>query len=47
MGGDDTPADQEIGFHFSGNDANVLKPPNFFKNDIRLKVKESFWAYLE
>ena len=47
MRGDDTPAAQEIGYHFSGNYPNVLKLPEFFKNDVRLKVKESFWAYLE
>ena len=45
--GGDTPAAQEIRCHFSGNDPNVLKIPDFFKNDVRLKVKESFLAYLE
>ena len=45
--GDDTPAAQEIGCHFSANDPNVLKLPDFFKNDVRPKVKKSFWAYLE
>ena len=47
QGGDDTPAAQEIGCCFSGNDPNVLKLPDFFKNDVGPKVKESFWAYLE
>ena len=46
-GGGDTPAAQEIGCHFSGDDLNVLKLPDFFKNDVGPKVKESFWAYLE
>ena len=35
----DTPAVQEIGCHFSGNDPNVLKLPDFFKNDVKPKVK--------
>ena len=47
MGGGDAPAAQETGCHFSGNDPNVLKLPDFFKNDVEPKVKESFWAYLE
>ena len=41
------PYGQEIGCHFSRNDPNVLKLPDFFKNDVGPKVKESFWAYLE
>ena len=45
--GDDPPYAQEIGCHFSRNDPNVLKLPDFFKNDVGPKVKESFWAYLE
>ena len=45
--GDDTPAAQEIGCHFSGNNQNVLKLPDFFKTDVWPKVKELFWAYLE
>ena len=43
----DTPTAQEFGCHFSGNDSNVLKLPDFFKIDVWPKVKESFWAYLE
>ena len=46
-GGVATSAAQEIGYHFSGNNPNVLKLPDFFKNDVGPKVKESFWAYLE
>ena len=46
-GGWNPPYAQEIGCHFSRNDPNVLKLPDFFKNDVGLKVKESFWAYLE
>ena len=46
-GGGNPPSAQEIGCHFSWNDPNVLKLPDFFKNDVRPKVKESFWAYLE
>ena len=42
-----TPGAQEISCHFSGNDPNVLKRPDFFKNDVGPKVKESFWAYIE
>ena len=47
QGGYDTPAALEIGCHFSENYPNVLKLPDFFENDVGLKVKESFWAYLE
>ena len=36
------PYAQEIGCHFSRNDPNVLKLPDFFKNDVGPKVKESF-----
>ena len=43
----DPPTAQEIGCHFSKNDPNVLKLPDFFENDVGPKVKESFWAYLE
>ena len=39
-----TPGAQEISCHFSGNDPNVLKLPDFFKNDVGLKVKESVFA---
>jgi len=46
-GGWNPPYAQEIGCHFSRNDPNVLKLPDFFKNDVGPKVKESFWAYLE
>ena len=46
-GGWNPPYAQEIGCHFSKNDPNVLKLPDFFKNDVKPKVKESFWAYLE
>ena len=46
-GGVDPPYDQKIDCHFSRNDPNVLKLPDFFKNDVGPKVKESFWAYLE
>ena len=46
-GGWNPPYAQEIGCHFSRNDPNVLKLPDFFKNDVEPKVKESFWAYLE
>ena len=46
-GGCDPPTGQEIGCHISRNDPNVLKLPDFFKNDVGPKVKESFWAYLE
>ena len=46
-GGWNPPYAQEIGYHFSRNDPNVLKLPDFFKNDVGPKVKESFWAYLE
>jgi len=46
-GGWNPPYGQEIGCHFSRNDPNVLKLPDFFKNDVGPKVKESFWAYLE
>ena len=47
VGGWNPPYAQEIGCHFSWNDPNVLKLPDFFKNDVGPKVKESFWAYLE
>ena len=46
-GGWNPPYAQEIGCHFSKNDPNGLKLPDFFKNDVGPKVKESFWAYLE
>ena len=46
-GGWNPPYGQEIGCHFSRNDPNVLKLPDFFKNDVEPKVIESFWAYLE
>ena len=46
-GGWNPPYAQEIGCHFSRNDPNVLKLPDFLKNDVGLKVKKSFWAYLE
>ena len=46
-GGADTPAVHKIGCHFSGIDPKVLKFPDFFKNDVGPKVKESFLAYLE
>ena len=46
-GGWNPPYAQEIGCHFSRNDPNVLKLPDFFKNDVWPKVKESFWAYLK
>ena len=46
-GGGDPPYAQEIGCHFSRNYPNVLKLPDFFKNDVGSKVKESFWTYLE
>ena len=46
-GGWNPPYAQEIGCHFSRNDPNVLKLPDFFKNDVGPKVIESFWAYLE
>ena len=45
-GGWNPPYAQEIGCNFSRNDQNVLKLPDFFKNDVGPKVKESFWAYL-
>ena len=32
QGGDDPLPAQEIGCHFSGNDPNVLKLPDFSKN---------------
>ena len=41
-GGWNPPYAQEISCHFSRNDLNVLKLPDFFKNDVGLKVKESF-----
>ena len=44
MGGGDTPAAQEISCHFSGNDPNVLKFPDFFDNDVGPMVKESFFG---
>ena len=40
--GGDPPSAQEIACHFSKNDPNVHKLPNFLKNDIAPKVKESF-----
>ena len=46
-GGWNPPYAQEIGCHFSRNDPNVLKIPDFFKNDVEPRVKESFLAYLE
>ena len=46
-GGWNPPYAQEIDYHFSRNDPNVLKLPDFFKNDVGPKVKESLWAYLE
>ena len=46
-GGWNPPYAQEIDCHFSRNDPNVLKLPDFFKNDVGPKVKESYWAYLE
>ena len=45
-GGWNPPYAQEIGCHFSRNDPNVLKLPDFFKNDVKPKVKESFWSHL-
>ena len=45
--GGDTLTAQEIGCHFSGNDSNILKLSDFFRNDLWPKAKESFWAYLE
>jgi len=47
MRGGDTPTAQEIHCHFSKSDSTVLKLPDFFKNDVRPRVKESFFAYLE
>ena len=41
-GGWNPPYAQEIGCHFSRNDPNVLKLPDFFKNDVGLKVKFHF-----
>ena len=41
-GGGNTPAAKEIGCHFSENDSNVLKLPDFFKNDDEPRLKESF-----
>ena len=42
--GGDTPAAQEIGYHFSGNALNALKLPDFFKKNVGPRVKESFFA---
>ena len=39
-GGSDPPTAQEIGCHSSRNDPNVLKFPDFFKNDVVPRVKE-------
>ena len=36
------PTAQEIAFHFSQDHARVLKLLGFFKNDVGLRVKESF-----
>ena len=45
-GGSYVPAAQEIACHFLQDHARVLTLLNFFKNDVRPRVKESFWAYL-
>ena len=37
--GNDPPTAQEIGYHFSGNDPNVLKLPDIFKNDVGPRIK--------
>ena len=36
------PTDQEIACHFSQDHAKVLKLLDFFKNDVKPRVKESF-----
>ena len=41
------PLAQEIICHFSQDHVRVLKLPDFFKNNVGPRVKESFWAYLE
>ena len=41
-GGDHAPTAQEICCHFSGNNQNVSKLSDFFKNGIRPRVKQSF-----
>jgi len=38
---------QEIGCHFSQKPPRDLKILDFLKNDVGLRVKESFWAYLD
>ena len=43
-GGVDTIAAQENGCHYSGNDPNVLKLPDFFKCDVEPNV---VWTYLD
>ena len=41
-GGSYVPAAQEIACHFSQDHARVLRLLDFFKNDVRPRVKESF-----
>ena len=41
------PIRQEIGCHFLQEPSRDLKILDSFKNDVRPRVKESFWAYLE
>ena len=41
-GGSYVPTAQEIACHFSQDHARVLKLLDFFKNDVGLRVKESF-----
>ena len=41
-GGSYVPAAQEIACHFLQDHARVLKLLDFFKNDVKPRVKESF-----
>ena len=41
-GGSYVPTAQEIACHFSQDHARVLTLPDFFKNDVGPRVKESF-----
>ena len=42
MGGLNQDICREIGYHFLQEPPRDLKIPDFFKNDVRLRVKEFF-----